>query len=122
MNTKLSEDESSDTKKKELRFKEIHHEREGNLEWLNSNNEDKEVFFAEIRETDENFEACQKAKMKEMNNFEYYKVFEVVEDRGQTVLGTRFVLLTKQDGSIKARFLIKGFQEEHFQLDSPTAS
>ena len=60
--------------------------------------------------------------MKEMNNFEYYKVFEEVEDRGQTVLGTRFVLSTKQDGSIKARFVIKGFQEEHFQSDSPSAS
>ena len=41
---------------------------------------------------------------------------------GQGVNGTRFVLTEKHDGSIKARFVIKGFQEEHYQSESPTAS
>ena len=38
------------------------------------------------------------------------------------MLGTRFVLTEKDDGNIKARFVIKGFQEDVDQSDSPTAS
>ena len=37
-------------------------------------------------------------------------------------MGTRFVLTEKEDGTIKARFVVKGFQEPDNQADSPTAS
>ena len=57
-----------------------------------------------------------------MNNFDKYNVYKEVEDTGQQVIGSRFVLTEKSDGSIKARFVIKGFQEQDVQADSPTAS
>ena len=51
-------------------------------------------------------------KAEELTNFDDYKAFEEVEDIGQEVLGTRYVLTEKPDGSIKARFVTKGFQEK----------
>ena len=46
-----------------------------------------------------------------------------MEYDGQDILGTRFVLTEKQDGSIKARFVTKGFQEQFLHpSDSPTSS
>ena len=59
---------------------------------------------------------------KELSNFDEYKVYEEVNDEGQQILGTRFVITEKEDGSLKARFVIKGFQEELDHTDSPTAS
>ena len=65
---------------------------------------------------------CNEAKEKEFENFEKFKEFEEVADTGQNVLGTRFVLTQKDDNKIKARFVIKGFQEAEMQSDSPTIS
>ena len=62
------------------------------------------------------------ARQKEIQNFERYNVFEEVMDEGQLVLGTQFVLTEKANGSLKARFVIKGFQEENHQLESQTTS
>ena len=46
-----------------------------------------------------------------------------MEENGQDILGTRFVLTEKPDGTIKARFVTKGFQEEFLHpSDSPTSS
>ena len=65
---------------------------------------------------------CREAKEKELQNFDDYHVYDEVTYSGQNVIGTRFVLTEKDDGTIKARFVIKGFQEETIQADSPTAS
>merc|ERR1711954_10297 len=86
-----------------------------------SKNED-EVYYSEVKVQKETEDECNEAKEKEIKNFEKFKVFEEVADTGQKVLGTRFVLMQKVDNKIKARFVIKGFQEAQMQSDSPTIS
>ena len=81
------------------------------------------VNYAEILETPENAAAVSEAKQKELQNFDRYEAFEEVEDEGQEVLGTKFVLMEKPDKSINARFVIKGFQENFDEAsNSPTSS
>ena len=49
-------------------------------------------------------------------------MFEEVEEEDQHILGSRYVITQKPDGSYKACFVVKGFQEtEVRQTDSPTA-
>ena len=110
--------------RKQIRFKEINDERSRNEEWrtIVNNTDEDEAYYHELKENDSNKEKCDEAKEKELNNFDEYKVYEEVEDEGQQVFGTRFVLTQKDDGNIKARFVIKGFQEEIQFSDSPTAS
>ena len=76
-----------------------------------------------LKKNNENFQRVKDAKEKELSKFDEYKAFEEVKDDGQKVLGTRYVLTEKADGTIKARFVTKGFQEQ-FSLpsDSPTSS
>ena len=114
-----------DVRKRKVRFQEVMDERKKNEEWIEMKSKDQteEVHYAEIKETAENASKVREAKDKELNNFDEYNAFEEVEYNGQDVLGTRFVLTEKQDGSIKARFVTKGFQEEYLHpSDSPTSS
>ena len=108
--------------REKTRCNEINQERVGNLKWREMFHEENSVYFSELKETKENEEECKAAKLKELKKFEDCNVFEGVKEEGQYVLGTRFVLTEKSNGSIKARFVIKGFQEENHQADSPTAS
>ena len=58
-----------------------------------------------------------------MKNFDNYDAFEEVPYSGQEILGSRYVLTQKDSGVVKARFVVKGFQEGcKAQSDSPTAS
>ena len=77
------------------------------------------AMYSEIKETEENKVKCFEAKE---TNFDKFKVYKEVDYNNQKVIGSRFVLTQKPDNSIKARFVIKGFQEEHIQSDSPTIS
>ena len=62
------------------------------------------------------------AKEKEMENLRYFQVSEEIEEENQDVLGTRYVLTEKPDGSLKARFVVKGYWGSNKQQsDSPTA-
>ena len=117
-------DENKLIRQKKIRFEEVTNDIENNKEWLNNKHKinEEEIMYAEIKETEDNKELCDKAKKKELKNFDDYKVYEEVEYNDQDVLGTRFVLTQKPDGSVKARFVVKGFQEEKQQSDSPTAS
>ena len=83
---------------------------------------EEEILVAEVKENEENSQKCEEAKEKEIRNFETFKVFEEVHDVGQEVIGTQFVLTEKEDGMIKARLVLKGFQEDYHQSDSPTVS
>ena len=85
--------------------------------------EEESIFFVEVKENNINRDKCQKAKQIEIENFQHFKAYEEIPDEGQSVLGTRFVMTEKPDGSVKARLVVKGFQEENpQQSDSPTAS
>ena len=103
-------------RQKKIRFKEVNQDRKKNEKWIEHNNfiHEEEIKYAEIKESDENFERCQEAKNKELQK---------VEDVGQPVLGTRYVLTEKDNGDIKASFIGKGFQANNEnQSNSPTAS
>ena len=67
------------------------------------------------------------AKAKELQNWKDMEVVDVVDDRGQKQISTRWVISEKQypDGSRrpKARLVVRGFEEqEDLQKDAPTAS
>ena len=112
---------NSSVRKLKVRFQEVADERNKNDQWLNMKSE--EVNYAELKETPENADLVRAAKDKELANFDEYEAFEEVEYTGQEVLGTRYVLTEKMDGSIKARFVTKGFQERFSHpSDSPTSS
>ena len=95
-----------------------------NEEWRKYVNADLEeqIFISEIKENEENYEKCQQAKKLELENFDKFNVYIEVEDCGQPTIGSRLVLSEKEDGKIKARFVIKGFQEHDVQADSLMAS
>ena len=101
----------------EIRFKEVMEERIKNEMWRKrlAREKNEKVNYAEILETPENAAAVSEAKQKELQNFDRYEAFEEVEDEGQEVLGTRFVLTEKPDKSINARFVIKGFQQSNIK-------
>ena len=80
-----------------------------------------EVFFTQCPQIDD-------AKLKELQRWSEYDVFEVVPDNGEKTVDTRWVVTekTSQDGTsvIKARLVAKGFQEPSklsIRKDSPTA-
>ena len=105
--------EEAERRRKDIRRREVSEEAVIN----------EKVFYMEIKENENNKEKCRTAKEKELQNFEYFDAFEEVPDEDQDVLGTRFVLTEKSDGTVKARLVVKGFQErDPEQSDSPTAS
>ena len=68
------------------------------------------------------------SKKTELANWRQMEAIDVVEDKGQNVISTRWVLTEKEypDGEIKpkARLVIRGFEEEEEQIqtDAPTAA
>ena len=108
-----------------MRFKEVIDERRRNERWLKSIEAERleDAMYSEIKETQENQDEVHEAKEKELKNFDDFDVYEEEKYEGQEVLGTRFVLTQKPDKSIKARFVVKGFQENFEDAsDSPTSS
>jgi len=60
------------------------------------------------------------AKEAELEKLRMFNVYEQVEDEGQTVVSTRWVM-TNKDGQVKARLVARGFEEEYIlPRDSPT--
>ena len=63
-----------------------------------------------------------KAKEDELEKWDQYDAFEEIDDNGQHVLGSRWVVQDR-NGKCKARFVVKGCQEDTDpRSDSPTAS
>ena len=121
------ETDKKEVSKRKVRFKEILDERNSNEEWKEmkafTKDEEDGVLYNEITETETNSKQVMEAKEKELSKFDEYKAYEEVQYNGQKVLGTRYVLTEKPDGSIKARFVTKGFQEQFpYPSDSPTTS
>ena len=75
-----------------------------------------------MKSSENNIDSIEEAKSKEIQNLEDFNAFKEVEDDGHQVLDTRYVITEKPDGSIKARYVVKGFQETSpKQSDSPSA-
>ena len=67
---------------------------------------------------------CIAAKEKELENWKQFEVYKEVKDVGQTLLGTNWILVKKDDG-VKARLCVRGDQEEDkesVRTDSPTVN
>ena len=65
------------------------------------------------------------AQLEELQKWKDYKVYEEVEDEGQEVISTRWVITEKHDKEntqIKARLVARGFEEDatNIKTDSPT--
>jgi hypothetical protein len=63
---------------------------------------------------------CVTAKQNELQKLKDFSTYKIVDDEGQPVISTRWVVSQKGD-KVKARLVARGF-EEHFvdQADSPT--
>ena len=65
----------------------------------------------------------EQAMIDEIEKLKEFDSYEVVEDRGQTSISTRWVITEKEDGRKKACLVARGFEEKsEIQSDSPTLS
>lgn len=80
-----------------------------------------EVFLSSIRQNDDD---VLRAKQRELENWQKFKVYEVVPDRGQKSLSVRWVCTEKKVNGVqqvRARLVARGFEESHqIRTDSPT--
>ena len=91
------------------------------------NDEDHEAHVVMIPVSRHNDQDVMVAKSAELQNWKDMQVVDIVEDRGQKRISTRWVVSEKgvPDGSklTKARLVVRGFEEEEqLQKDAPTAS
>ena len=89
--------------------------------------EDHEAYAVTIPSARHNDREVIKAKSVELENWKNLQVVDIVEDRGQKRISTRWVVTEKvnPEGSTKtkARLVVRGFEEqEELQRDAPTAS
>ena len=89
--------------------------------------QDEEANVVFIPKERHNEPAVVKAKQDEVDNWKRLEAVDVVDDRNQRVISTRWVITEKTypDGSVKpkARLVVRGFEEEgETQVDVPTAA
>jgi hypothetical protein len=69
---------------------------------------------------------CVMAKMRELEAFKEFEVYEEVKDEGQERLSSRWIMTDKstaEEKKVKARLVCRGFEESvKVQADSPTGS
>ena len=86
------------------------------------------IYVVELPTKEHNRPDVKEAKRKEIENLKSFNTFEEVDDEGQEVIDSRWVITEKEEhdgqkSKIKARIVAKGFQEaEKPQSDSPTVS
>ena len=129
------QDESHSETTKETREKEIQMDENGvkvlyytqnNMQILESEQRINEVLVTEIPKKYHNAPEVIEAKESEITNFNRFEAYEEVDDIGQTRITSRWVVTEKEahDGMkkrIKARLVVRGFQEEEDpRSDSPT--
>ena len=83
------------------------------------------VYVVQIPRYRHHESVCKEAKERELSSWDEFEVYEVVEDKGQTRLGTNWVLTEKLVDNkqiVKARLTVRGDQEdtEGIRSDSPT--
>lgn len=86
--------------------------------------EDSEVFFARNPDP-ETIKDIEQAKMKEIENFKYFQVFEEVKKENLKpnvpIISSRWIIQEKEGGVIKARIVARGYEEGDMDLvDAPT--
>ena len=92
-------------------------------EVINVTESTNEVFAVEIPKKYHNHEDIIAAKKVELVRWEQYDAYESLELKDQHIISTRWVITEKDNGKIKARLVVRGFEEMITpQSDSPTAS
>ena len=83
-----------------------------------------EIFATNIPMKQHHHPEVSAAKEKELAKWEEFNAYSEVEYTGsQHVLSSRWVITRKSDESVKARLVVRGFEEMDYpQSDSPTAS
>ena len=106
-------DDENDTKSVDL----------GSLSWerldnSDTNNETVNITGTSKEKLKEN--EIYEAKQKELQKLHFFKTYQEVEDNGQDLISTKWVI-TEKNGETKARLVARGFEED-FPLprDSPT--
>ena len=89
--------------------------------------QDEEANVVFIPKERHNEPAVIKAKQDEIDNWKRLEAIDVVDDKNQRVISTRWVITEKTypDGLVKpkARLVVRGFEEEEeVQVDAPTAA
>ena len=82
------------------------------------------VFATNIPSKEHHHPDVTAAKEKELSKWREFEASEEVKYTGKEhVLSSRWVITRKSDGSVKARLVVRGFEEQDYpQSDSPTAS
>ena len=100
-------------------------DRSGIAEYVDEEDQE-EALIALIPTKDHGKRECIMAKMKELEAFKNFQVYEEVEDQDQERLSSRWILTDKsttEQRKVKARLVCRGFEEVvKVQADSPTGS
>lgn len=99
-------------------------EEEENNEILSEQQTDGSILFM-VDPTPELIDEMKMAKEKEISNFKHFGVFEEVprnECDTENIVSSVWITKRKDDGSLKARLVARGFQESHknLKVDAPT--
>ena len=95
-----------------------------NKEYLDEDGfgEPNEVFVTEVPTKFHDDPKVIKAKEDELKKWREYEAYEEVACDDQHIITARWVVTEKEDGRVKARLCVRGFQEKDYpQSDSPTA-
>ena len=89
----------------------------------NDENGANDVYAVEIPKRFHEYPEVKAAKEAELQKWQQYGAYEEVLKDDQDVISMRWVVTEKDEGQVKARLVVRGFEErEAPQSDSPTAS
>ena len=90
---------------------------------LNEDIETKNVYATEIPKRFHEHPEVKEAKEAELQKWKQYEAYEEVAKENQDTISMRWVVSEKDEGKVKARLVVRGFEEKDApQSDSPTAS
>ena len=87
--------------------------------------QDESHVFFERNPDQQTLEKIEKAKIKELENFQHFQVFDKVQskylEKDVPVISSRWIIQEKDGGVVKARIVARGFEEGEMDLvDAPT--
>ena len=127
LNVEFNEDTQDNSSKNTARNENLHMgvwylQHKDKLDSVNDDIIEHETFAVEIPKKYHAQPDIFKAKVDELNKWQKYGAYEEVAFVDQHVISTRWVITEKDDTSVKARLVVRGFEEKDVpQSDSPTA-
>ena len=88
--------------------------------WKLNENDGSEVNESQVTESNQNVykttkqtnEAENEAKLRELENWRDFNVYDEVQNTGQKTISTRWVVTSKENNKVKARLVVRGFEDE----------